>query len=72
MYPIFNVCDPSPFYAQPDSKMNPFQEGGNDIIMDASFNEESLAKFKNGSKKLKKHKDNLWIGRLLWLNVFAW
>lgn len=41
VYPIFNVCDPSTFYAQPDSKMNPFQEGGNDTIMDASFIEES-------------------------------
>lgn len=57
----FNVSDLSPFYAVVDLRANHVQEGWNDTIIDATFNEENLAKVENGLKKLKKYKDNFQI-----------
>lgn len=55
MFPI------STFHADSDSMTNPFQDRGNDIVMDATYNEESLAKFEDGSEKLKEYKNNFHI-----------
>lgn len=38
----FNVSDLSPFYLELNSRASPFQEEGNDTIMDATFKDKCL------------------------------
>lgn len=49
--PTFNNFYLSP-YAEPDFRMNHFEEGGNHTFMIATFNEQSQVKFQEGLEKL--------------------